>query len=215
MSALILITNPSTLPSIACSHNTQEQNELNSETIPWCVVKSQDNSLCLTPRGPAGSCTVRYPGLGSHAQSGILARGVMHSEVSWLGESCTVRYPDQRSHAQWGILARGVMNSEVSWPGESCTVRYPGQQSHEQWGILASGVMHSEVSWPGESWTVRYTGQGSHAQWGILARGVMHSEVSWPVESSTYNMFCYYLFILLTLMIMLFSCFYTLCVERW
>ena len=29
----------------------------------------------------AESCTVRYPGLGSHAP--------MHSEVSWSGESCT------------------------------------------------------------------------------------------------------------------------------
>ena len=80
---------------------------------------SQDTSLCMTLRPgyltvhdsrgiltlarigqPAESSTVRYPGLRSHAQRGILARGVMHSEVSWFGESCTVRYPGLGSHAQ-------------------------------------------------------------------------------------------------------------------
>ena len=46
--------------------------------------------------------------LGSHAQWGILARGVMHSEVSCPGESCKVRYPGPGSHAH--------MNCEVPWP---------------------------------------------------------------------------------------------------
>ena len=143
--------------------------------IPICVyISGQDTSLCMTPGDPV-----------SHTQWGILARGVIYSEVSWPEESCTVRYPGQRSHTQWGILARGVIHSEVSWPEESCTVRYPGQRSHTQWGILAWGFMHSEVSWPEESHTVRYPGQRSHAQWGILARGVIHSEVSWSEESCT------------------------------
>ena len=47
---------------------------------------------------PEESCTVRYPGQGSHAQCGILAWGAMHSEVSWPGESCTVRYPGLGGH---------------------------------------------------------------------------------------------------------------------
>ena len=40
------------------------------------------------------------PGPGSHAEWGVLVRGVMHSKVSWPGESCIVRYPDQGSHAK-------------------------------------------------------------------------------------------------------------------
>ena len=69
------------------------------------------------------------------------SRAVMHSEVSWPGESCSMRYPGQESHAQWGILASRVMLSEISWPGELCSVRYPSPESHAQWGILARGVM--------------------------------------------------------------------------
>ena len=37
---------------------------------------------------------------GSHVQGGILALGVMHSDVSLPQESCTVRYPGPPSHAQ-------------------------------------------------------------------------------------------------------------------
>ena len=158
-----------------------------------CLVNVNERSVpgYLTVYDSVESCTVMYPG--SHAQWGILVRGVMHSEVSWSVESCTVRCPGPGSHAQWGILVRGVMHSEVSWPwevmysevswsgesctvrypgpGESCTVRYPGPWSHAQWCILGVmhsgiswGVMHSEVSWSVESCTVRYSGPGSHIQ---------------------------------------------------
>ena len=67
---------------------------------------------------------MRYPGPGSHAQYGILAWGVMHSEVSWSGKSCTVMYLDPGSRST---------NVRFSRHRESCTVRYPEPGSHATW----------------------------------------------------------------------------------
>ena len=52
---------------------------------------------------PEESCTLRYPGPGSHAHRGI-----------WARESCTARYPGLGSHAQRGILAFVIYSCHIN-----------------------------------------------------------------------------------------------------
>ena len=60
--------------------------------------------------------------LRSHAQSGLMVRGVMHSQFSWSRESCTS-----------GVLVRGVMHSQFSFLGHG---------SHALSVLLVKGVTH-------------------------------------------------------------------------
>ena len=57
------------------------------DTVSWGL-RGQGTSLCMTPRGPVDSCTVRYPGPGSHADTWPLYR----LDVWPIALSCYMNY---------------------------------------------------------------------------------------------------------------------------